>query len=332
MLQRIPEPLFKTYLILSLAASGTVAMAATSSISDSLDVCPAIPQTARIWGKITDESSRPVANAAVLVAESERVTVSNLSGGFEIADAPLNGVLLIKHPDFETRQVPIVKSAAEYAIILKSRTPLTAIRQKSQARASRKDSEVSHAAESSPSMRVDRWPYFPGGYKGLNKFLANNLKYPSEALQNRVEGAVQVSFLLDEDGNVSSGRIIDSPGAELDEEALRLVSMMPRWTPAQKDGKPIAVWYTISIHFDPQVDKLPLKIKEEVPKFFSRRMKPDLLKAPFPTKDELEKLFRKHTLNVSVHEPPRTKLYMYGHGIVPRPTYVPLQLNFRPLP
>ncbi|GGN11861.1 hypothetical protein GCM10010967_54800 [Dyadobacter beijingensis] len=292
-------------------------------------------------GKVTDESSRPVSNAAVLIAGSERGTVSNLSGEFEIADAPLNGTLVIKHPDFEAKQVTILKSVTEYVINLKARPQLA--RLKSQYKVLKKDAEWSQSGESSSAMRPDRWPYFPGGYKALNKFLANNLKYPQEALETGVEGAVQVSFLLDEDGNVSSGRILKSPGAELDDEALRLISLMPRWTPAQKEGKPIAVWYTISIHFDPEIDQLPLKIKEEVPKLFGIKIKLEPLKAPFLVRDAFKKLFQQSDLATRqspLRQPPLRQSPMKefqpsnfrtsGYSFLKQPE--PLQLKFKPTP
>jgi TonB family protein len=325
----IPEPLRKYMFFAVLASVVTMATAATGyPVSDSLDVRPAFLQTTRILGKVIDESSRPVVNAAVLIAGSERGTVTNLTGAFEIADAPLSGMLIIKHPDFETRQIPIVKSVGEYFISLKTRPQTLAMRMKAQSKLLKKDVEANQGTESGSTLRLDRWPYF----RGLTKFLANNLKYPDEALQSGVQGPVQVSFLIDDEGNISSGRIIRSPGIELDEEALRLIRIMPKWTPAQKDGKPIAVWYTISIQFDPELDKLPLKVKEEVPKLFSKKMKLEPWKAPVLIKDEFEKLFRNRKVNLSAHEPPQTKLSVYGYGATPAPLFVPLRPNFGVLP
>ncbi len=330
MQQRIPQPLLRKCIFLVLLAPVVTSVAAASEYktSDSLDVRPAFLQTIRILGKVVDESSRPVANAAVLITGSERGTVTNLTGSFEIADAPVSGTLVIKHPDFESRQIPIVKSVGEYLISLKTRPQTLAMRMKAQSKLLKRDVEANQGSESGSSIRLDRWPYF----KGLTKFLANNLEYPDEALRSGVQGPVQVSFLIDEDGNISSGRIIKSPGIELDEEALRLIRIMPRWTPAQKDGKPIAVWYTISIQFDPELDKLPLKVKEEVPKLFSKKMKLEPWKAPVLIKDEFEKLFRNRKVNLSAHEPPQTKLSVYGYGVTPAPLFVPLRPNFNVLP
>lgn len=329
MLQRIPRSPFPQYISLAMLAVAVTwrTVAAGHPVSDSLDIRATFFQTTRIAGKITDESSRPVVNAAILIAGSERATVTNLTGSFEIADAPLNGTLIIQHPDYEPRQIPIIKSTTEYLIALKTRPQVLAMRMKGPAKPTKKEVEANQGNETGSSLRLDRWPYF----KGLTKFLANNLKYPQEALQSGVQGPVQVSFLIDEEGNISSGRIIKSPGIELDDEALRLIRIMPKWTPAQKDGKSIAVWYTISIQFDPELDKLPLKVKEEVPRLFSRKMKLDPWKAPVLIKDELEKLFRNRRVNLSAHEPPQTKLSVYGYGLNPAPLYVP-RASFKVLP
>ncbi len=327
MQQRIPDPLLRNYIALALLATVLNPAAVASPVyatSDSLDIRPAFLQTTRILGKVIDESSRPVANAAVLIAGSERGTITNISGSFEIADAPVNGTLVIKHADFEPRQVPITKSPAEYVIALKARPQTAAMRSKVQPRAAKKDTDLTYANESGSFMRLDRWPYF----RGLTKFLAHNLKYPEDALKAGIQGSVQVSFLIDEDGNASSGRIVKSPGIELDEEALRLVNLMPKWTPAQKDGKSVAVWYTISIQFDPELYKLPLKVREEIPRLFGRKMKLDPVKTPLPVKAEFRRLFHSNAVDLSAHEPPQTSLRTYEPGNLP-PTYIPPKFNFR---
>lgn len=331
MLQTIPEPLLKRYLLLAwLPVALSSASAADLRFSpDSAGIKWTLPQTTRITGRVTDESARPVSNAAVLIAGSERATVSNISGSFEIPDAPVSGLLVIKHPDYETRQVPIESAGSEYVIVLKPRPQLTTSRSKSQYKSLKKDAELAQSGESSSPMRPDRWPYFPGGYKALNRFLANNLNYPAEALAAGIQGSVQISFLLDEDGNISSGRIIKSPGAELEDEALRLVRAMPKWTPAQKEGKPIAVWYTISILFDPEIEKLPLSVKEEVPRLLSKRTRFEPFKAPFMLAESLKKLFQRPAIDFTAHRP---AVPFQMHGFVKKPVYKPLQLNFKPAP
>lgn len=255
-----------------------------------------------IRGKVTNERSRPLANVAVFVKGSDLGTVTNLSGGFEIRGAPVNGSLILSHSDFETREIQLSKATADYQVALKPlNRPTAAAARKAFVPARRKkDIAQNNEDNTGPEIHLDRWPYFPGGYKALNKFLANNLKYPAEAAEAGVQGQVLVSFLLDEEGNISTPRVVKTPGPELDDEAIRVVQSMPRWTPAQKNGKPVAVWYTINIPFDLEVDKLPLTVKEKFPELFRHRMTFELPKKPFFGTSGLKRFFGLSTTGISV--------------------------------
>jgi TonB family protein len=78
----------------------------------------------------------------------------------------------------------------------------------------------------------DRRPDFPGGETGWQQFLQKNLTYPKAARKAEVQGIVQVKFLVKEDGSISNIKIIQSPDAELSAEALRVMKLSPKWTPA----------------------------------------------------------------------------------------------------
>ena len=72
---------------------------------------------------------------------------------------------------------------------------------------------------------------YPGGYEALQKFLREKVKYPSLALQNRIEGTVFVQFNISITGKISNVRILRGIGGGCDEEAVRVVKMMPNWSP-----------------------------------------------------------------------------------------------------
>jgi len=91
---------------------------------------------------------------------------------------------------------------------------------------------------------------FPGGQSELEQFLNLNLRYPNKAIENKISGEVIVSFLLDEKGDISAAMILKSLGYGCDEEALRVVGLMPRWEPAVLDGEPIKVKYILPIVFE----------------------------------------------------------------------------------
>ena len=96
---------------------------------------------------------------------------------------------------------------------------------------------------------VEEMPEFPGGSDALMKYLATNVHYPEAAEKAGVQGRVIVTFVVDSDGSISDASIIKSVDPSLDQEALRLVNSMPKWTPGKQDGKVVRVKYTIPISF-----------------------------------------------------------------------------------
>ncbi|WP_010662770.1 M56 family metallopeptidase [Marinilabilia salmonicolor] len=97
---------------------------------------------------------------------------------------------------------------------------------------------------------VDQMPKFPGGDKALGMFLINNTNYPDEAVQNKLEGRVYIKFIIDEKGKVTEPEIVRSSGHPiLDEEALRVISVLPDWTPGSLNGEAVNVNYTVPINF-----------------------------------------------------------------------------------
>ena len=97
---------------------------------------------------------------------------------------------------------------------------------------------------------VDHIPAFPGGYTALQKYFDDNIEYPTEAVDNGVEGTVRVAFTVDENGKlVNAGIDGDAQGYGLDEEALRVVSKMPKWTPGSVGGKPVKTKFVLPVRF-----------------------------------------------------------------------------------
>jgi len=98
----------------------------------------------------------------------------------------------------------------------------------------------------------DNWeknPRFKGGQIALNKFVRENIIYPESALENKISGNVAINLTIDEDGNIMESSILKSKGYGLDEEALRLVSLMPPFKPGRKNFKKTIMNKTIVIHF-----------------------------------------------------------------------------------
>ena len=96
---------------------------------------------------------------------------------------------------------------------------------------------------------VERTPEFPGGMSELMKFLQRNVRYPAAAQQAGIQGKVEVEFVVKKDGSVSDVKVIRSVNPELDAEAVRVISAMPKWKPGEQRGTPVDARFEMPIVF-----------------------------------------------------------------------------------
>ena len=90
---------------------------------------------------------------------------------------------------------------------------------------------------------------FPGGDLALWEWFKQNMVYPQEAIAKGIEGRVIVKFTVEEDGTVTNGEIMKGVDPLLDNEALRLVSIMPKWTPGSFAGEVTRTTYAFPVLF-----------------------------------------------------------------------------------
>lgn len=81
------------------------------------------------------------------------------------------------------------------------------------------------------------------------KWLTKNLSYPVIAQQQKIQGKVLVSFIINKDGTISSPKVVKSVSPELDREALRVIRIMPKWKPGEDHGKPCRTYFCIPVVF-----------------------------------------------------------------------------------
>jgi len=101
-------------------------------------------------------------------------------------------------------------------------------------------------ANTKPFTMAQEMPEFNGNIGG---YLQRQLKYPNAARDNGIEGQVIVQFVVNEDGHISDAKVLRGIGGGCNEEALRVVSGMPRWKPGKQNGKAVKVYYTLPIRF-----------------------------------------------------------------------------------
>lgn len=98
------------------------------------------------------------------------------------------------------------------------------------------------------AMGADK-PQFPGGKEALDKYITENMKYPQAAKDNGIEGVVGVVFTVKADGTIGTIKIKRMVDPDLEAESIRLVKGMPKWIPADKDGKPVDAPAEVNVNF-----------------------------------------------------------------------------------
>jgi len=96
---------------------------------------------------------------------------------------------------------------------------------------------------------VQTEPEFPGGQEALNSFIHENLKYPTELRDSRTGGRVLIMFIVDKEGKIIDPLVIKGVSPAVNEEALRIIKLMPDWKPATNGGVPVNRQFILPIEF-----------------------------------------------------------------------------------
>ncbi len=112
---------------------------------------------------------------------------------------------------------------------------------------------------------VKDMPSFPGGDAARMKFLTENIKYPELARKKGIQGRVFVTFVVEKDGQISNIKVLRGIGGGCDEEAVRVISMMPKWKPGIDNGKPVRFQFNLPIKFSLDNNKKKIN-KSDQPK------------------------------------------------------------------
>lgn len=109
---------------------------------------------------------------------------------------------------------------------------------------------VDEPIEEAPIVRfAEKMPEFIGGPDALYAFLQKNLEYPQSARDNNIEGTVLIEFVVERNGSVSNAKVIVPLFPACDQEAIRVVQMLPKWKPGEQMGKPVRVYFNLPIKF-----------------------------------------------------------------------------------
>ena len=96
---------------------------------------------------------------------------------------------------------------------------------------------------------AEKMAEFPGGTKEMYRFIGEHISYPQIAIKTGIQGTVYVSFIVEPDGSLSHLHVVRSIGGGCDEEAMRIIKIMPKWEPAQQGTKNVRLKLTLPITF-----------------------------------------------------------------------------------
>ena len=213
-------------------------------------------------------SHKVVAGASVIVRGTNNGTLTNEKGEFEI-QVKKGDVLVVSFVGLKTQYLTVQSEVTKLGVHMKADVQnleemvVTAYAPEEEKKQPVAKEEVKQTEEEVIFQVVEQMPEFPGGMSEAMKFLAKNIKYPVAAQQAKIEGRVIVQFVVGKDGSISDVHTVRSVSPELDAEAIRVVSMMPKWNPGKQRGKAVPVSYTMPIMF--RLQGPTPKAKEEKP-------------------------------------------------------------------
>ena len=117
-------------------------------------------------------------------------------------------------------------------------------------------SSVDPDGPDNPKILTDEMPQFEGGdLNAFRRWVQMRVRYPEAALKQQIYGRVVASFVIGRDGSVGDIRILASPGKELSDEVIRVLSASPRWKPGREKGEAVAIKYVVPTDFTISTDK-----------------------------------------------------------------------------
>lgn len=175
--------------------------------------------------------------------EADQLTRSQVISLFEQSQDPI----LVRQADGV--RIDTIYSPEEYTLYLAARPVAIRPSMPENEATGRPDPAIDPSNVTGPLATADIMPAFPGGEAALYRFLSNQIRYPEEALRNKIEGKVYIRFVVQADGSITDVDVLRGIGYGCDQEALRVVQMMPRWVPGELGGTKVPVYSSLAIEF-----------------------------------------------------------------------------------
>ncbi len=253
---------------------------------------------------ISNHTGKPIVGANVIIGGTTKGTISDKKGEFTL-DVPVGKTLFVSFVGMNSKQIKIKGEMNSLKVVLSEE--VVNIDENSI-----NDAKTSVTPNDPTFMVVESMPQYPGGMGECLKFLAENIKYPIEAKNKGIQGRVIVEFVVRKDGKIINPTIVRGIDEQLDAEALRVVNIMPEWTPGTQRGEAVNVKYTVPIKFslDKKTDNKASVIKME--NITSNKKPLFIVNGEKKSSDEINSIDGNNIESISVIKDPAEIIKKYG--------------------
>lgn len=196
-----------------------------------------------VAGRVVTDADLPLPGVFVAVQGTPQVTSTNSAGDFVLSLTSAKSVLVFKCQGYRDQTLTV---GASNALTVKM-YPIT--------KSAPVDMSTPMAAAPAPTDKpevlkyAEEPPTFPGGETAYRAYMREHAHFPEEAQKSRASGTVYVGFVVDETGRILDVELVKGVGFGFDQEALRLIRLMPWWNPGRQGGKVVRVSKIVSVPF-----------------------------------------------------------------------------------
>ncbi len=201
---------------------------------------------AALAGQVINEAGAPLPGVVIVVQGMSDMSSTNSDGRFLVRLPSADPVLVFSCAGYRAQTV-VAPSDGPLAVTMYALTGAG-----TDAATATLDSDVSSGGRTRAAalLFAEVMPVFTGGDKAYYAYLHQNAQFPAEALKTHLSGSVYVGFVVDEQGRICDAEVVKGCGHGFDEEALRLIRLMPWWQPGRVAGQPVRVARTLRISFE----------------------------------------------------------------------------------
>ncbi|WP_421827762.1 TonB family protein [Larkinella sp.] len=241
----------KYMLVLPLLLSLVAMTAAREQLTEL--VTPVSDEKGTVSGKVIDNDGQPLPGATLIVRNTTSGAQTDIQGRYELKNVPSDAKIVASFVGYVSQVKDVAgKKTLDFTLVPKvdSLHPVVVVGYGSTTKpAPTNPSSNTLSAKGETFSVVEQNPAFPGGIPALGAYLSQSIRYPAEARQNGTQGTVFVQFTVNKNGDIQGLRVKKGIGSGCDEEAVRVVSQMPRWTPGIQNGNPVMTQYVLPIQF-----------------------------------------------------------------------------------